>query len=111
MKRNFEIEGHRLGEGEAKKVFTHDVLGWRRSYAFLCPFCGRVWARASLPNQVFLAWHKSCGDCPPYLPDDIPGSLWIPGEAEFLASWPEAVWRRELSLLLNAAQTERQEAA
>lgn len=109
MKRIFEIEGTPVGEGVARRVFFHNELSWRRSYAFLCPFCGRVWARASLPSYSFLAWYVSCRDCPPYLSDEIPGSLWLEGEQEFIDSWPEAVWRRELSLLLTH-QTERQEA-
>lgn len=95
MKVNFEIEGMSRGNGN---ILSPTPLA--RSYAFLCPHCGRVWSRAST-GQPFMALHTPCRDCPPYLDDDVPGSLFVDWEPEFMASWSIDVWKWEFEVQLN----------
>ncbi len=91
------------------KTFSSDlrpmfeVLEQRRppnSYAWGCPRCGEIWARAKVANRPWQFIHHVCESCiddliPTYT---IPGSIYLSWDAGFNSSLGEALWLRELEL-------------
>ena len=100
MIRVFEIEGQVLGMGESGITHNHHEPVLPPSYAFLCPHCGRTWARVRTGERLFFAQHIPCRECPEYA-GFIPGSVWLEWSPEYLASLPPLVVQRELMLHLN----------
>ena len=70
------------------------------SYAWFCPVCAEIWARAVVATHRF---HVMTHPCEKHLEPMSPmlqvsGSLLLPMEESFNESLPEALVRRELEL-------------
>ena len=99
MFREFIISGKSFGSAPVEWERIHGELYPPRSYALCCPACGEMWAKLPAEGGSWMFMSVRCEGCGN-------GSIslwdWVPE-----SSWPEAVWRRELDLLLKATQTER----
>jgi len=109
----FFVDGKFLGETERdwwKRRRPH-VVG-PCSYLFFCPACGEVWAKCPVTQvgtgtrqvQQFDSVRHLCRKC--WLPhaDDrwqIPGSLLLDFDEEFVGALPEEVLKRELLLAID----------
>ena len=100
---HFIVEGQWLGQAPRGLKRIHETFEPPRGYAFLCPTCGDVWAKAPVEQQTFLALHSPCSKHPGWY-GTLPGSLWSEYDEEFNASFPPAVLRREFDLHLNAME-------
>lgn len=71
------------------------------SYAWFCPVCGEVWARA-ITGGRFAVWTRPCSKhLDPLLPSlAIPGSIWLAWDTDFTDSLSRELVSRELLLLL-----------
>ncbi len=99
----FIVDGVWLGEAGRSSEVVNDQRQPPRSLGMVCPHCAEIWARCpvALPGgraNPFQFWTVACRKCP--TPTDrgrgIHGSLLLAWEAEFVESWPDAVWQREL---------------
>lgn len=77
------------------------------SYAWACPVCGKVWARASVPGTYYsFITHPCEAHEDPLVPSLlIPGSLLSHHDADFNASLSLELWQREV--LLHIAHKEK----
>jgi len=73
------------------------------SYAWACPTCGEVWARAFLPGRPFFFFTHPCEEHEDLLIPSliVSGSILLPGETSFNSSLPPEAWKRELLLHIN----------
>lgn len=74
------------------------------SYAFFCPTCAEVWARAGIIDRKFFVFHVPCRKHT-YDGIPVPGSLWNCGDKDFLEALPHDVLCRELSVHLDYAES------
>ena len=74
------------------------------SYAFFCPVCAEVWARAVIFGVDFFVLHIPCRKHT-YSGIKVPGSLYPAGDADFLAALPREILLRELLLHLDYAES------
>ena len=73
------------------------------SFAFFCPVCAEVWARAGIPDERFFAFHVPCRKHT-YDGVKVPGSLYACGDVDFLKALPADVLLREFLLHLDYAE-------
>jgi len=104
----FIVDGEWLGEAPRASEAVNDQRQPPRSLGMVCPHCAEIWARCpvSLPGGApnpFQFWTKACRKCPTPSTHGrgIYGSLLLEWEQDFLASWPDAMWLRELALHLS----------
>lgn len=85
---------------------VHGELHAPCSYAYCCPECGEIWARAVVLGQDFQFLHMNCEVHPSrWLPAlCVPGSLLIPMDDPFNESLPLDLWRREARLHIRHAE-------
>lgn len=104
---HFIIEGKHLGIAQRELVFSHADIHAARSYAFVCPVCGDLWAKCPVldgaKEQQYMVWTKACRKHPRH-GLEIPGSLQLSWEQEFTEAFPEAVVKWELDRHLDFAE-------
>lgn len=97
---HFFIEGQYYGEASRSPYILVGELHTPQSFAFCCPTCGEIWARAHIADRPFYFFTKPCrkhtAPC-----CRIPGSLWLPLEEAFTAALPPEVVAWEFSRHLD----------
>lgn len=88
-------------EGRFIKGTTWDLPS---SFAFFCPYCGQVWARAHCEGRVYRVWAVECSRHPAPSWTQVAGSLWLEWDKEFTACFPPAVMEREVQIHLAHAE-------
>ena len=101
---HFIILGQYFGACERPWIHVHESFEPPRSYAYLCPECGDVWAKAAIEHQTFLALHRACPKHRPRSGEQVSGSLWLEWDHPFTNCLPPAVLRREFDLHINAME-------
>jgi hypothetical protein len=98
LTQHFYIENRSLGSCQRYPLTNRGTRPI--SYAFFCPVCAEVWARAVIFDTQFFCFHKPCRK---HHVDagGIPGSLWMPMEPEFTSSLDGEVLKREFLLHLD----------
>lgn len=76
------------------------------SYAWCCPVCGEIWARAVVRGRDFQFLTHVCeAHEDPQMPSLlVPGSLLMPWDENFNAALGSDLWLREFTLHFNHAQ-------
>lgn len=101
-KQEFIVEGKWLGECMRGPVVVHEALLPPRSYAFFCPTCGKLWARAPVWKTIegnecfyFNVWTLGCQKHSLGM-FSIPGSLFLTWDKPFNDNFPDEVLAWEL---------------
>ena len=100
----FEVEETPMGTGMSPSVLCHNEIQAPNSYAFFCPNCGRVWAKADAGNGQASTWVVQTHPCdlePTTNYFQVPGSIWLPLRPEYIQSLSRQVLEREFQLHLN----------
>jgi len=84
-----------MGTAIRSFVKRQDSVDIPLSYAYFCPTCGEVWARAVCENRPFFVWTVGCRKHQQYN-FLIAGSLMLPLEPDFNAILPLDVLKWEL---------------
>ena len=100
--RHFLVEGRYLGAHPARKRVIHELLAPPVGYSFFCTECGKLWAECPVDGARFMVWARPCAEHKP-TSFDVPGSLIMGWEPEFVSDFPPDVWARELRLHLQWA--------
>ena len=95
----FFIEGKLLGSAVRAPVLTFGELAAPLSGLWFCQHCGEVFAKAPVIDDTTnrpTPWqsHRSlCRKCAPSSPfaSEIPGSIWLSWDRDFLAALPATV--------------------
>ena len=105
---HFFVHNQYLGSCETSLTLIHGQAFRRGAYAWFCPECGDIWARAPIAGQTFTVVYERCVKHPfsdmtsaTGFPTTTPGSLlkaYIPGLLEDL---PELALKREFLLHLD----------
>lgn len=76
--------------------YSHATPHGPYQLAYLCPFCGRVWARRAVrPATQWMALRRSCAKCPGEL-FIRPGSIMQSWDHNFAENLPREVLEYEL---------------
>lgn len=107
--RHFFIEGQYLGSTPVgfERVRDSNRVVPPRGHSFFCPYCGRLWAECPVENQGAMVWTRGCkdhaaGSIVGGFPAgglgsmmvhtfEAPGSIHLPWEEGFSASFPPKV--------------------
>jgi hypothetical protein len=97
---DFFIEDGWFGRGAVEEEF-HGTAGVcrPRSTVWVCPECGRVWARIEVEGAKFFPVSHPCGRHEAtsfYSP--VPGSIWTDWERQLMRALPPAMLVREFHL-------------
>jgi len=103
------IEGRDFGTFDTPAEYRHGQLYPPSGYAWFCPQCGEVWARAAVEGRPFTVWTRRCIACPG-LRYEFAGSIILDWEREFNEALPRAVKEREMALHLAWAEQEKEAA-
>lgn len=95
-----------FGRTEASYVRIHETSALPNSIAYICPFCGNLWARAMYTfNGTPARWFPymaSCKSCPPYAFDSPSGIIALGGmRDEFLGHLSHAALEAEFISWFN----------
>jgi hypothetical protein len=96
----FEVNDTPMGTGQSTLVLCHGQIQEPYSFAWFCPVCARVWAKATVAGQRFMVFTVPCDL---ELVDNwlvVPGSIWLGLWPEYLKSLSHEVLVREFSLHL-----------
>jgi len=80
--RHYLVNGKLLGSVQCDKVVVHDQMAEPTSYAYFCPVCANIWARAPVVNNAtgetirFQVWSICCE----HHQDRVVGKSEIPGQ-------------------------------
>lgn len=87
----------------------HEEWQAPRSYAWACPKCGDIWARAVVAMQPFMFFSHPCEAHSDALPPSliIGGSLWLPLQNGFNQTLSRELLIREFQLHLNHVEKVR----
>jgi hypothetical protein len=84
---HFFIEGQPVGTASRKQTAIHGEMFAPRSYAYFCPCCGEVWARAPVSNGDWTApWVVQNIECRKHggeSPFVVPGSMLLTWDNDF----------------------------
>lgn len=102
LKQVFYVHEICLGETTRKLQRVHGELQTPVSYAYVCPECGNLWAKAVVrggvspfrPLAIACSLHQGHSLAPA-------GSLWLPWDTEYTNAFPEGILRRELQIHLQ----------
>lgn len=93
-----EIEGQDFGEMELKDEVRRGEICPCEGQAFFCSYCGRVWARVIIPGRRIFPWTMVCSKCTGHLSMEIPGSIWMIWDRDFVEALPPKALEREFEL-------------
>lgn len=95
--------------GLRSSIFAGGIVQYPHSYAWACPVCAEIWARASVPDSFYsFITHPCEAHEDPLVPSLlVPGSLLSLHDEGFNASLPVELWQREV--LLHIAHKEKYE--
>lgn len=101
---HFFVEGRSLGSCPRYPIHQHGHPDKPQSFAFFCPVCAEVWARAVIFDTKFRVFTVPCRK---HTHDGwrVPGSLWLPLELDFIAAFSGEVLKREFLLHLDYAES------
>ena len=98
----FFISGSLLGE-TSRAVLLPVTGGWAAPLRalFFCVHCGEVFAKCPVVGaggavRPWQSFARCCGKCKAESLFEVPGSLWIPWDQDFLSSLPPPVLQYEL---------------
>ena len=101
---SFFVEGQYLGAALRKPVHLHGEVQPPPSYAFFCPVCAEVWARAPVTlgphTQEFMVWRLACRKHGRSRLT-VAGSLFLPWDKSFNEALPDGAWFWELERHLD----------
>jgi hypothetical protein len=60
LTQSFFLGVSHMGDSPREAEFIHAELQSPLSYAYFCPECGEVWARAVIPSRRFMVWTIPC---------------------------------------------------
>jgi hypothetical protein len=89
-----------MGTGVSPSVLVHNEVQEPCSFAWFCPVCGRIWAKAVVEGQRFMVVTQPCDLEPVDNYYIVPGSLWLTLRPEYTKSLPREVLLREFQLHL-----------
>jgi hypothetical protein len=103
MIRHFYVEEQELGGAEDCMRFIHGQAQHPYSYAWFCPACGEVWARAPVSGaEKWIVQGGYCRKHPGPSPFTVAGSLmlsWEPEHNAMIQQLPDALeWEFERHL-------------
>ena len=98
---HFFVEGRSLGS--CQRYPLNSLKQAPISYAFFCPVCVEIWARAVIFDSSCFCFHVPCKKHA-YPGIKVPGSLYPAGDPDFLSAMPREVLQRELLLHLDYAE-------
>lgn len=102
---HFEVKDRAYGESVRDFTAVHGRSCIPASYAFFCPHCGEIWARARVSGgDRWMAMTKECEKHTSQLWFDPAGSIWIGYDLAYVASLPHEVLVREFELHLTAVE-------
>jgi len=90
-----------MGTGMSPSVLVHSEVQAPYSFAWFCPECGRIWAKAVVDGAHFMVANQPCEQhkgLPNYF--IVPGSLWLSLRPEFIQSLSREVLEREFRIHL-----------
>ena len=90
-----------MGTGQSPSVLVHNEVRAPLSYAWFCPNCGRIWAKAEVNGQPYMVMTQPCDLELPTNYFIVPGSIWLTLRPEYLQSLSREVLEREFQLHLN----------
>jgi hypothetical protein len=89
----FIAAGKNFGASPRGFVVRHAEAHSPHSYAFFCPVCGEVWARAPVEDggkmNQFLVLTRRCRQHSSPDPIDVPGSLFVEWDEAFNEAMPD----------------------
>ncbi|HWI68101.1 MAG TPA: hypothetical protein VNS88_06950 [Nitrospiraceae bacterium] len=90
-----------MGTGMSPLVHCHGRMQEPYSFAWFCPVCAKVWAKATVQGQPYMVFTVPC-DLETTVDNYfvVPGSIWLGLWPEFLQSLSHEVLEREFSLHL-----------
>ena len=101
----WEIEKEFFPPSPLLPFIVHGEVQPPYQYAYLCPHCGRVWARRGVtPATKWMALHRSCASCPGERFTQ-PGSIVQLWDRFFISQLPRAILERELLLEVEKETT------
>lgn len=89
MHQHFFIEGRYLGQVERGFDLTRGMLP--DSILLYCECCGETWAKFPVEGRPFIGYKRMCRRCKSEFRSQLPGSVWLIWDHEFLAVLPLAV--------------------
>lgn len=81
-------------------VLCHGQVQEPHGFAWFCPVCARVWAKATVAGERFMVMTHPCDLEPADNQYTIPGSIWLTLRPEFIKSLSHEVLLREFALHL-----------
>ena len=100
MRQHFIIGGQYFPAADRTLAITHAQAHTPYSYAFCCPKCGEVWARAGVEgNSQWSFLQRACSKHSEGL--QVPGSVWLSWDRDFTNAFPLELLLRELHLHIN----------
>lgn len=101
--RHFIVGTNHLGTTKVNYTMVHGERHPPCGYAFFCPTCGEIWARAPVQIGVeyskFQSVSRGCAKHPQHALE-VPGSLWLDWDREFTTSFPFGALLYEVELQL-----------
>ncbi len=101
----FIFAGTKLGEAFRKGKQVHEELQRPANLLFYCGNCGLVYAKCPiLCFSLCGPWQSikgCCMDCTPTSQFEVPGSIWITWDEDFLLALPMPVLEQELKRHLD----------
>ena len=111
LRQLFFIEGKLIAEAPRTGFFRHAELAEPLSGIWFCQHCGEVYAKAPVlrPNGTVTPWQShraTCRKCSSkaLYNSEVPGSIWLPWDHEFLDALPPPVLLWELQRHLDKAE-------
>lgn len=100
---HFIIEGRYLGACDRRITFAHAEAVPPLSFAYVCPVCGELWARAAIEGRQYMVWTLPCRKHPTHRMA-VPGSILLTWEPELFDALPAEVVEWEFQRHLDYAE-------
>ena len=90
-----------LGSMQRSFIQVHGTKALPMSFAYICPCCGEVWARAFIANRPWQVLSRSCLECNKGWNGGEPGSLSLLWDGDYNQSFTPDMIAYELEIMLN----------
>lgn len=101
--RHWIVEGKYLGKSEAKRRWIHEQRAAPIGYHFFCTECGRLWASCPVDGEKHMVWARPCADHSNLGFGQVPGTLHLDWDQQFVAEMPALVIEYEFLVHLRWA--------
>lgn len=106
MLAEFIVNGEVIARGNVSHDDVHGQPFPPDSFAYVCPFCGDVWAKVKVEGRPFVSWLISCESHPPPYAGVVAGSLWLGWDRAFNLCLPREVLVREVEMHIKHFERE-----